>query len=194
MGAFSQSIVLPAPLRDARIVRYSVEEVLALLTERERLGFERGRAAGERALAQELLQQRADMHALQSGVLAQARDSIHQTLAGCEDLLVELAGEIALRVVGDSPVTRETVHHAVQDALREVHDSTEFTVLLNPRDLELLGAASGDPSLGQSEGDRERFAADASIPRGGCIVRTAFGVLDARREVKIAALKEALKP
>lgn len=194
MGAFSQSIVLPAPLRDARIVRYSVEEVLALLNERERLGFERGKAAGERALAQELLQQRADMHALQSGVLSQARDSIRQTLAACEDHLVELAGEIALRVVGDSPITRETVQHAVQDALREVHDSTEFTVLLNPRDLELLGAASGTPGIGESEGDLARFAADASIPRGGCIVRTAFGVLDARREVKIAALKEALKP
>lgn len=193
MGTFSQSIVLPAPLRDAHLVRYSVEEVLALLNERERLGFERGKAAGERALAQELLQQRADMHALQTGVLTHVRESVGKTLAACEELMVELAAEIALRVVGDSPVTREAIQHAIDDALREVHDSSEYTVLLHPQDLELLGSASGQAGIGAAEGDRARFAADASLARGGCIVRTAFGVLDARREVKIAALKEAVR-
>lgn len=194
MGSFSPSIVLPAPLRDARLVRYSVEEVLALLNERERLGFERGRAAGERSLAQELLQQRADMHALQAGVLAQVRDSVRATLAGCEDLMVELAGEIALRVIGDSAVTRESIQHAVGDALREVHDSTEFTVFLHPQDLELLGSASGIDGVAATESDRARFAPDPTIARGGCIVRTAFGVLDSRREVRIASVKEALTP
>lgn len=194
MGSFSQSIVLPAPLHDARLVRYSIEEVLALLNERERLGFERGREAGERSLAQELLQQRADMHALQAGVLSQVRDSVRAMLDRCEDLMVELSGEIAIRVIGDSPVTRESIQHAVTDALRQVHDSTEFTVLLHPQDLELLGSASGLQGLPTSEGDRARFAPDPSVARGGCIVRTAFGVLDSRREVRIASLREALKP
>jgi len=147
MGSFSHTVLLPAPLRDARIVRYSVEEVIALLNERERLGYEKGRAAGERTMAQELLQQRADMHSLQIGVLVQVRDSVRSTLGACEDLMVELARDIAFRVIGESPTTRESIQHAGEEALRQVHESTECTVFLNPLDLELLGKASGSASL-----------------------------------------------
>jgi len=127
-------------------------------------------------------------------VLAQVRDSVQGTLSACEDVLVDLAAEIAMRVIGNAAVTREVVQHAVGDALRQVHDTAEFTVLLHPDDLKLLENASGQPCLSEGSEERARFATDTSIGRGGCVVRTAFGVLDGRREVKIAALKEALRP
>jgi flagellar biosynthesis/type III secretory pathway protein FliH len=37
-----------------------------------------------------------------------------------------------------------------------------------------------------------RFAASSEVTRGGCTVRTRFGLLDARRETKIEQMRQSL--
>jgi flagellar biosynthesis/type III secretory pathway protein FliH len=42
--------------------------------------------------------------------------------------------------------------------------------------------------------ERIRFQSSSQVSRGGCIVQTHFGVLDARRETKTGMLEKTLLP
>jgi flagellar biosynthesis/type III secretory pathway protein FliH len=64
-------------------------------------------------------------------------------------------------------------------------------VLLNPEDYEMLQSNAPLPSA--SNGERTRFKASLDVTRGGCILQTRFGVVDARRETKFEALKDSLR-
>lgn len=37
-----------------------------------------------------------------------------------------------------------------------------------------------------------RFAGSSEVTRGGCLVQTRFGVIDARRETKVEQIRQAL--
>lgn len=194
MAQSSHVVALPAPLTGARRVALGIEEVLDLVHQREKVAFEKGRDAGERALAHQLVQLRTDIGTVRNGILTQLQQTAPQTALACEDLLVELCAEIATRLVGSLPVSRELVAGAVSDALSRVRDTSEVTVAVHPEDLRLLESTCSNGDTTQPLPPRTKLEADPTIGRGGCVVRTAFGILDGRREVRAAALKEALKP
>jgi len=65
-------------------------------------------------------------------------------------------------------------------------------VVLNPNDLALLEQHQS-ALLNRAGGAAVlRFRPDARIDRGGCLVETKFGEIDARRETKIELLRKAV--
>jgi flagellar biosynthesis/type III secretory pathway protein FliH len=65
-------------------------------------------------------------------------------------------------------------------------------VRLHPADLELLQKA-GSPLLTSADGVSEfRFLGSPEVARGGCLVQTRFGTVDARRETKFDLMKRSL--
>jgi flagellar biosynthesis/type III secretory pathway protein FliH len=42
-------------------------------------------------------------------------------------------------------------------------------------------------------GERMKFQVSPQVTRGGCMIQTNFGIVDARRETKLAALKQSLQ-
>ena len=80
----------------------------------------------------------------------------------------------------------------MRDALAQVEGTAQFTVRLHPADLELLQKA-GSPLLATATGpDEFRFLGSPEVTRGGCLVQTRFGTVDARRETKFDLLKRSL--
>ena len=109
-----------------------------------------------------------------------------------EGAMISLTFEIAQKLVAALPITREVVAASVREALEQVEDTAEFSVLLHADDLELLGA---DPvqAVGQSAGHKMRITASHDVTRGGCVVQTRFGIIDTRRETKLARIAETLR-
>jgi flagellar biosynthesis/type III secretory pathway protein FliH len=64
-------------------------------------------------------------------------------------------------------------------------------VLLHPEDLELLQRLDS-PLLEAARTSPAAFLAAPEVTRGGCLVRTRFGTVDARRETKFDLLKRQL--
>ena len=153
--------------------------------------YERGRLAGEEALREQLLQQRADLVTLQNGVLAALRDTLPQVARECETALVDLALETAHRLVAGFPVSAELVAAAVREAIAQAAPATEFQVFLHPDDLALLQAANVPAQFPGVGAEQLRFQTAPDVSRGGCLVQTRFGFIDARRETKVAALRKA---
>jgi flagellar assembly protein FliH len=84
------------------------------------------------------------------------------------------------------------IEGVVRDALAQIEGTAQFTVRLHPADLELL-QKSDSPLLGEGDGAKEfRFLSSPEVTRGGCLVQTHFGTVDARRETKFDLLQRTL--
>lgn len=177
-------------MRDARLA--GQEDLEARAREREEAAFERGRVAGEKALGEQLVRQRADLLDLQSGVLESLRQAIPGVVRDTEVAVITLALEVARKLVAGLPVSGPMVEAAVREALAQVEDESDFCVELHPQDLELLQQMNSPLLLPQGRPDRVEFRPRPEVSRGGCILHTRFGVIDARRETKIESLRDAL--
>jgi flagellar assembly protein FliH len=190
---WSDTIHLAHPLKDVR--RLTAAPPLdweSLLREREQAAFERGRREGENALGQQLIQQRAEMAELQRGILDSLRQALPQVIKESETELIRLALEAARKVVAGLPITGELVESVVREALSQVEDTEEIIIQLHAEDLSLLRKHSAPVLNGVPDLGPLRFTTSAEVTRGGCIVQTRFGLVDARREVKFEQLQQTL--
>jgi flagellar assembly protein FliH len=181
------------PLRNVRFTApLSFEERERELRKREEEAFQRGRREGEKSLSEQLVQQRAELLELQNGVFQSLCQILPGLVQDCERSLVSLALEAAQKVVSGLPITAEVVEAAVREALGTVDKAAGMTVFLNAQDLELLRRVNSPLLLDDSAGKDLRVQASAEVTRGGCIVQTRFGIVDARRENKLELLRNSL--
>jgi flagellar assembly protein FliH len=80
----------------------------------------------------------------------------------------------------------------VREALTQVEDTADVTIQLHAEDLALLQKHKSDVLKSAPNSKPLQFAASAEVTRGGCLVRTRFGIIDARRETKLDQLREAI--
>ena len=189
-----ESIQLSSPLRDARALFAAFAPTMSPHTAAtEQAAYERGRQEGEKALSEQLMRQRGELIELQNGVLKSLNESASKVANECEGAMVALALEIAGKLVADMPISSEMVEAAVREALASVEQNSKLTVLLNPMDYELLQTANAPVLLTDIGGEKMKFQSSPQVTRGGCMVNTNFGVVDARRETKLDALKQSLE-
>ncbi|MBI3416274.1 MAG: hypothetical protein HY043_13350 [Verrucomicrobia bacterium] len=182
---------MSAPLRNVRLRPAPCGDEDAQRA-REQECYERGRHDGERTLSEQLLQQRNELLELQQGVFESLRQAMPQLIRECEQALVALSLEAASKLVAGLPVSGEMVEAAIRDALTQVEQSSEFTVLLHADDLTLLQKINS-PLVSLADGvERIRFRSSREVTRGGCLVQTKFGHIDGRREAKLEALQKSL--
>jgi flagellar assembly protein FliH len=194
MNSWSENITLPAPLRDAFATALApgMPPTDAALRQSWQAGYERGRIEGEKALSEQLVKQRGELHELLHGALHSLQQAVPQVVHDTEDTMVSLALEVARKLVSEMPVSVAMVEAAVRDALGHVESSTQVTVRLHPADLELL-QKNASPLLKSADDPNDfRFLSSVEVTRGGCLVETRFGTVDARRETKFDLLKKNL--
>jgi flagellar assembly protein FliH len=104
---------------------------------------------------------------------------------------VELALDLAAKVVhGALDVQPQRVIDVVRDALRPIADRRRITVLVDPEDLEIV---TGEiESLRAQAGGIElcEVQADRRVGRGGAIVRTSEGEVDACVQAQLQRARE----
>jgi flagellar assembly protein FliH len=194
MNSWSEIIKLSAPLRDARTAGAApvMQSPEAALQDQWKASFDLGRIEGEKALSEQLLKQRAEMHELFQGLLNSLRQAVPQVVRDTETMVVSLALEVAQKLVGDLPVSVPMVESAVRNALTQVEGTAQVTVRLHPADLEMLQNANSPVLANASDSNDFRFLGSPEVTRGGCLVQTRFGTVDARRETKFDLLKRSL--
>jgi flagellar assembly protein FliH len=191
MKPWSDTITLPKPLRSVSLkeagtaARPAAEEEL-------QASYERGRREAEQALSQQLIQQRAEVHELMRGVLASLRQAVPQIVRETENAMIALSLTVAQKLVAGLPISAAMVEEVVREALAQIEGTAQFTVRLHPADLALL-QKSNSPLLSAGDGAAEfRFLSSPEVTRGGGLVQTQFGTVDARRETKFDLLQRTL--
>lgn len=139
-------------------------------------GYAEGVAAGRAEIAPAVEALVAAMRALQEERAASAERT--------ERAAAELAVQIAEKVLGAAlEVKPELVLEVVRGALRRLAEPQESTLLVNPEDVELVRAAV--EGLSAEHGAPLTVRAERRVGRGGCVVRTRAGEIDADIEAQL---------
>jgi flagellar assembly protein FliH len=190
---WSKSIPFSQPPRDIRLLTEAPKQDWEeIVRQREHAAYERGRRDGESGLGAQLIQQRAEMAELQQGILSSLRRAVPQVLQESETALLALTLEAVKKVVADIPITPELVESVVRDALQHTKDTAEIVIQLHPEDLALLRKQDETLLASSPEGAPLKFVASGDVTRGGCVLQTRFGIVDARREVKLEQIAQTL--
>ena len=190
---WADTILLNQPLRDVRVLAAApAQDWQQFLRDREQEAFENGRRAGESALNEQLLRQRNEMIELQRGILASLQSALPKVAHEAESALIELALESAKKIVAGMPVDVAMVESTVREALRQAEDTAEIVIQLHPDDLALLRQHQSEILNGLPDAGPLRFLPSSEMTRGGCVIQTRFGLIDARRETKIEQLRQSL--
>ncbi|MBW8459539.1 MAG: flagellar assembly protein FliH [Thiobacillus sp.] len=175
--AFEQWEVVELAASESRVATPAEDAEIALARLREAAraegyaeGVAAGRVEGEQAC----------------GRMKQLVESFSTTLDNFDfrlaDMVLELALDVARQVVaGELTARPERILDVVNLALKEMAEtSREARLLLNPEDAMLVR-----PHLDQVlDKNRLRIVEDARIARGGCLIETAQGDLDATLPVR----------
>ena len=148
-------------------------------------GYAAGRAEAMAALEPAL--------AALGGAVEQVRGEQVTAAEALERRAVELGLALAQKIVaGALAVEPERVVDAVQGALRGIVERERITVIVNPDDIEIVSEAI--EGVKASLGGIEHCVVEAErrVARGGCIVRTPVGDVDARVETKLERAGEVV--
>lgn len=122
--------------------------------------------------------------------------AIEGRLAQAEDDMLALAFEALCRLLGEQAASAEGLRAHLQQALQSWRSRAALSVHLHPDDVELLqrdaALLRSLPLTGGGDAPAVHWVADAEVALGGCVLRSADGGLDARLEVQMQGLKDAL--
>ncbi len=190
---WADTILFDRPLRDVCLLTGApAQDWHTFLREREQAAFENGQRAGESALNEQLIYQRNETLELQRGILQSLQKTLPQIAHEAESSVIEIALEVAKKIVANIPIDAPLVEATVREALRQAEDTAEIVIQLHPDDLALLRQHQSPILDGLPETGPLRFSSSAEVSRGGCIIQTRFGLVDARRETKIEQLRQSL--
>lgn len=186
----AEAMVAEAQANAAAIGARAEREAEAL----RRRGEAEGYAAGEARARQELAEAIGDLLHRLAKMIAEGQECMQETIWMQESAIVELAVEMAERIVC-AHIDREAdvVRAVAARALAQASEREHVAVHVNPEDYESLAAYV--PEF------RERFPdvsaitiePDPRVDRGGCMLCTRLGAVDARLARQLARLRETMR-
>jgi flagellar assembly protein FliH len=168
------------------ILKRAAAEAEALRETARAEGYEAGRAEARAELE-------PTAAALHQAILAVQADVVERA-DRLEAHAVDLGLFLAEKVLGGAlAVQPERVVETVRGALRGIVERERITILVSPEDLDLVRESISDVlgSLGGVE--HCEVQAERRVGRGGCVVRTADGDVDARIETKLQRAREVIE-
>lgn len=163
-------------------------QVQAAIEEAFNRGLEQGRAE-IRAAYQESVD--GSVSAFRAAVEEMIR--IHRCdLATMETETVKLALSIARQIIGGQTQDAQVVRHVVKKAMQKVSDPRELTIRINPEDIETVTAMKAELTISDDPDMAFQIQPDDTIGRGGCIIETRLGDVDARIEQQICIIESLL--
>ncbi|MGZ0049754.1 flagellar assembly protein FliH [Brevibacillus gelatini] len=152
-------------------------------------GHEKGFAEGKRLAYEEETQAISKARA----ILEEAYSSKQQIIAEAEPFLVELALEIARKIIGQElQQNPEQVLEIAKKALRRSRVHGEITICVHHNYFNYVSEHRAQ-LLALLEGQAElSIYPDYTISDGGCVIRTQLGSVDARVDTQLEEIKQAL--
>jgi flagellar assembly protein FliH len=116
-----------------------------------------------------------------------------ETIEKTEEQIIGLAIAIAEKIINQEVATRkEIILGVLKGALKNIAETDGMKIRINPQDFRYMMEVKKD-FLQSFDGIRNVvFEEDASIKRGGAIVETMFGEVDARLESQLKEIKAAM--
>lgn len=124
--------------------------------------------------------------------LLQAKEIRERVLREIEKDVLKLAVRLAEKIVGrEIDEDNETIKDIVSTALQNARQKERITIRVNPSDLQLVQKNS-EQFKTTAQTKFIDFVADPRIEKGGCLIESEVGTVDARLETQFRVLERAL--
>lgn len=158
------------------------------------LGYQEGFAKGQEEAV--LNNQRVFDEAVSraSKIIAEAEQAAQAMIQAAERDIVEIglavANKIIIRQLTNDP---EAIMPIVAEALKKVRDKEQVVIRVNPEDYDIVLAGRRDLQLVAGGEQTLTITADHTVSRGGCVIDTSHGSVDARIDTQLDMIKKALQ-
>ncbi|HEY1687867.1 MAG TPA: FliH/SctL family protein [Solirubrobacteraceae bacterium] len=184
-----QASAPPDPKAPEQIVARAQAEADQIREQARAEGMQQGYDAGceqgveaARTAAEALGKTLEEMHQTRERML----DALEQDAVG---LALALAAKILAGALEAQP---ERVLDVVRGALRHIAERRSITILVDPADMEIVNAAIGELSAKAGGIEHCEVHADRRVGRGGAIVRTSEGEVDACVDTQLEQAREVI--
>ncbi|OGQ21558.1 MAG: hypothetical protein A3I05_03395 [Deltaproteobacteria bacterium RIFCSPLOWO2_02_FULL_44_10] len=179
-SAEAEKILLHASQEADRIreeAKKVLNEVETVREEARRKGYAEGEAKGLAQVSEQLIA----LHHLKEKFYEEAEPEVMK-------LVLSIAEKIIGNLVSEHS---DAVKHVVKESLEKAIGD-QIVVRVNPEDYQTILSSEGEFRKVIDRTRRLVFKEDDSILKGGCIVETEVGTIDAQIETQLQAIKKAL--
>lgn len=154
-----------------------------------RKGFDEGREAGYKEGKAEVERLIGRLHAIIERALDKRGEILEKTEAEIVELVLLVAKKV-VKVISENQ--KNVVVQNIVQALRKLRTRSEVTIRVNLADLQLASEHAKDFVAMAENAKRIQIVEDTTIDRGGCIIETDFGEIDARIASQLHELEEKI--
>jgi len=127
-------------------------------------------------------------------VLAKAVGVRDEIINSSEKLMTDMILMIARKVIKDEIVERrEVVINNIKESIRRIKDRDRVDIRVNFADLDMTTAHKDEIIKMMETLKKINIYEDSRVERGGCIIETDIGAIDARISTQLDALEEAIR-
>ncbi|MGA6926851.1 MAG: FliH/SctL family protein [Desulfosarcina sp.] len=177
-----------APASTSAPAGYS-ESMQALLDDAFDKGLTRGRTEIAVAQQEAVNQATAALRSTVEELLRVRRQEVDRM----EIETVQLSLAIAKTIIGREAEQGTLIRQTIKAAMQKVADPRGLLLRLNPRDIDTVACCEKEWLPTDDTGAGFRIEADQTVQRGGCVIETRLGDVDARLERQLQVIEEGLK-
>jgi len=198
---FSEPEFIPveqrAPEEDERFKEYLEEKLAEARAQWEqeteqkvREAYEKGKEESTSAAEEKISEKVAQL----ASIIESLKEERQSLLREAETAVVDLSLSIARKFVNTAAVMNsDLIKRTIKSAVKMVTEKDKVVIRINPEDLEEVRAHLDDIIfIGDGIG-KLQIRPDKKVDRGGCVVETEAGNIDARIESRFAEIEKALK-
>ncbi len=186
----SEQIIERAKLDNERMVKEAEMRVNEIEHEAWQKGYNAGREAGYSEGQSEV---RRLIDRLGS-ILGHAIDAREKVIQESEKQMVELILIIARKVIKDEIIERkEVVINNIREALGRIKDRDRIDIRVNFADIELTAAHKNELIKMMESLRKVNIYEDTRVDRGGAIIETDVGMIDARISSQLTEIEQAIR-
>jgi flagellar assembly protein FliH len=165
----------------------------AALAKEKKASFREGYEEGLKQGVEIQKQEASRMVQALTDVIKEMESVKQNILENAEHDIVELAVDLAEKVIHCEVLTnRDVITAVLKDAIKGIIDKEELKIRLNPIDYRYMLEIKSDFFQSVDGVKHVVFEEDESIQRGGAIIETLFGEVDARIDRQLGEMKTIL--
>lgn len=127
-------------------------------------------------------------------VILEIKDKFLHEARKFEEIIIDTSLMIATEILGhEIDKDTELIIKQVKNAIASLDDDEIFSIHLHPDDVEMLESVKSNLTDDRKRMDNVKIVPDRSIDKGGCIIRSIAGSIDARIKTQLDNAKRLLQ-
>ncbi|MDR1933514.1 MAG: flagellar assembly protein FliH [Spirochaetales bacterium] len=185
----AEKIRLDATRQAEEVIRESQSKAADVENQARKAGFEEGREAGwkdGRAEAERIIER---LHLVLSKAIERRADILKDSEAQVVHLILQIAKKV-VKVISENQ-KNIVINNAVQ-ALQKLKNKSDVVIRVNLADVNLMTEHTRDIINLVENVKNLTVLEDTTVDRGGCIIETDFGEIDARISAQLREIEERI--